>query len=124
MLAQFTAISKSLDSANTAATKALAKGNSQPSAQVVSEFALYSTALASFDFNAHLITWPRTMNGPIEGLALRIQGLTSFLATAPSADATNLSPWFTQLHALAQDTQAADNLVRGDIGLAATTSYP
>jgi hypothetical protein len=124
VLTQYTAISATLDRANAAAAKALANGSSQTAAQVVAEVAPYLTALDAFDFNLHLISWPKAMQAPTYGLALELQALTQYLGSASSANASSLNSWVAQFHALAQKTQTADNVIRGDIGLPATTSYP
>ena len=124
VLAQFTTISKTLDTANVTATKALANGSSQSVAQVATEVAPYLTALDTFNFDLHLMTWPTAMQVPSQELTLRTQSLASFLGSVLSADAASLNTWFTQFHALAQETQAADNVVRRDIGLPLTTNYP
>ena len=124
VLQQFTAISKTLDTANIEATKALSDGNTQSVAQVATEVAPYLTALDTFNFDLHLMTWPTAMQAPSHDLRVRTQSLASFLGSVLSANAASLDSWFTQFHALAQETQVSDNVVRRDIGLPQTTNYP
>ena len=124
VLTEFTTISKSLNTANIEATKALANGSSQTTAQVATEVAPYLTALDTFNFDLHLMTWPRAMRVPSQDLVLRTKSLATFVVSEDSTNAASLSSWFTQFHALAQQTQAADNVVRRDIGLPTTTNYP
>ena len=123
-LIQFTTISQTLDTANVATTKALAGGDSQSVAQVATEVAPYLTALDTFNFDLHLMTWPAALQAPSRNLVLRTQALASFVVTELSANATNLGTWFAQFHALAQETQAADNVLRHDLGLPVTSTYP
>ena len=124
VLTEFTTISGALDTANMEATKALANGSSQSAAQVATEVAPYLKALDTFNFDLHLMTWPTAMQVPSQDLVLRTKSLASFVVSEASANAASLSAWFTQFHTLAQQTQAADNVVRRDIGLPATTNYP
>ncbi len=123
-LIEFTTISKKLDTANIAATKALAGGESQSVAQVATEVAPYLTALDTFNFDLHLMKWPTAMEVPSQDLVLRTQSLASFAGSELSTSAASLGSWFTQFHALAQQTQAADNVVRRDLGLPVTSNYP
>jgi hypothetical protein len=64
------------------------------------------------------------MQVPAQDLTLRTQALASFLQSISSESPATLNSWFAQLHALANETQTADNLVRRDIGLTSTSSYP
>jgi len=124
VLAQFKTISGALDNANVAATKALTNGSTQSVAQVTSEVAPYISALEAFTFDLNLIAWPAAMQAPSQVLTLRTQYLTSYLASASSAGPAGLTSWFTRFHALAQQTQAGDNVVRRDLGLSTTSNYP
>jgi hypothetical protein len=121
---QYRAISKSLDAANVAVTKAVAGGAGQSVAQVTAEVAPYVSALDAFDYDSQLITWPTSMQAPTQLLTQRTQYLATFLTTASSTTAAGLSTWLAQFHTLAQSTQVADNVVRHDIGLRTTRNYP
>jgi hypothetical protein len=122
--ASFLSISNVLDAANVTVTQKLASSNNQPVAQVAQEITPYVTALDTFNFKTHFIAWPQSLQVPSEDLTLRTKSLISFLDSVSSASPATLNSWFTQLHALASMTQTADNLIRKDIGLTATTSYP
>ncbi len=124
VLTEFASISKTLDTANITVTKELANGSSQSVAQVATEIAPYLTALDTFNFDLHLMTWPTAMQVASQDLVLRTKSLASFLGTELSANSVSLNSWFTQFHALAHQTQLADNVVRRDIGLPITTNYP
>jgi hypothetical protein len=122
--ASFASTSKLLDAANVTVTQSLASSNGQPVAQVAQEIRPYVTALNTFVFRTHFLAWPESMLVPSEDLTLRTKSLVSFLASISSASPATLDSWFTQLHAFATMTQTADNLVRKDIGLSPTSSYP
>jgi hypothetical protein len=121
---QFESASTTLDAANVTLTQALASSSGQSVAQVAQEVAPYVTALNTFQYELHFIAWPEAMQVPSEDLTLRTQTLVTFLASVSSANSSTLTSWTAQLHALAAKTQTADNLVRKDIGMSATTSYP
>jgi hypothetical protein len=59
-----------------------------------------------------------------QNLGRSTQELISFLPTISSTSSDTLNAWFTQFHALAANVQTADNLVRKDIGLPDTNTYP
>jgi len=125
VLAQFNSVSKPLNAANTTVTHALASSSSSQSfTQVAAEVAPYGTALSAFAFEFQSISWPATMQAPSHDLTLRTQALIRFLPSISSASFDTLNAWFTQFHVLAANVQTADNLIRRDIGLPATNSYP
>jgi hypothetical protein len=61
---------------------------------------------------------------PAQDLTLRTQDFISFLQSISSENTATLNSWFAQLHTQANETETADNLVRKDVGLASTGSYP
>jgi len=124
VLSGFTTASNNLDAANVVVTRALAGGRSQPVAQIAQEVAPYIKALQTFDFDLHLVTWPTALQVPSQDLQLRTQSLASFLSSISSANSATVGTWFAQFHALASETQTADNLFRSDIGLPETHTYP
>jgi hypothetical protein len=123
VLSQFTAASNRLNAANVTITHALDGSTGQSVAQVTQEVTPYVTALTEFAYTAHGITWPQAMQVPAQDLFLRTQAFISFLQSISFESAGSLNTWFAQLHALASQTQTADNLVRKDVGLATTSSY-
>jgi hypothetical protein len=124
VLTQFTNATRGLDAANTTASQALASGSSMTVAQVTQAVSPYITALENFDFTVHFVVWPQSMQVPGQDLILRNQALVSFLQSITSENQATMSSWFSQLHALGNRAETADNLVRKDLGLAATSSYP
>ena len=122
--AAFAAASAQLDVANETVTRALASGSNQTVAQVAQEVTPYSTALNTFNFRTHFLAWPQSVAVQAEDVTLRTKALISFLDSISSTSQVELSSWYTQLHALATQTQTAENLVRKDLGMSPTSSYP
>jgi hypothetical protein len=123
-LTEFSNISKKLNTANVTVTHALASSSGQSVAQVTQEISPYVTSLSEFAYTVHFVAWPQAMQVPAQDLTLRTQAFISFLQSISSESTATLNSWFAQLHALANETEAADNLVRKDVGLASTSSYP
>ena len=93
-------------------------------AQVTQELSPYVTSLSDFAYTVHFVAWPQALQVPAQDLTLRTQDFISFLQSISSESTATLNSWFAQLHALANETEAADNLIRKDVGLASTSSYP
>ncbi len=124
-LSQFTAASNRLNAANVTFTRAFGASSSGRSiTQVTGEVTPYITALTEFAYTTHGITWPQAMQVPSQDLFLRTQAFISFLQSISFESASSLNTWIAQLHSLANQTQTADNIVRKDVGLATTSSYP
>jgi hypothetical protein len=121
--ADFVAASNPLDAANVTVTKALS-GSGQSVAQVALEITPYVTALNNFDAAIHTVPWPSAMQLQSEALIQKTQALLTFTTSISSVNAATLNSWVAQFRVLAADAQNSDNLVRKDIGLAATTNYP
>jgi hypothetical protein len=124
VLTQFNVASERLNTANDNITQALAASNGASVAQVTREVTPYATALSDFDYTVHFIAWPGTMRAPVQELGLRTQALISFLGSVSSQGPATLNSWFGQLYALGNEAQTADNLVRLDVGMPTTSSYP
>ena len=124
VLNQFTDASTNLDTANVTITHALADSEGASVTQVTQEVTPYITSLSEFVYTLHFVAWPQAMQVPAQDLTLRTQALISFLQSISSESTASLNSWFAQLHSLANETETADNLVRRDVGLATTSSYP
>jgi hypothetical protein len=120
----FLSAANRLDVANVAVTQELASSSGQSVTQIAQETAPYVTALNTFDFSLRFIAWPEAMQVPSQGLTLRTQALATFLPSISSANTATLPSWEAQFHVLASRAEAAANLVRRDIGLRSTNSYP
>jgi hypothetical protein len=123
-LTEFRDASKALNTANVTVTQALASSSNQPVAQVNQEITPYATALNTFEFDLHAIVWPTSMTVPSQSLTLRIKALASYASSVSTVTPATMSTWVTQFHALATAAQTQDNLVRNDVGLPSTTSFP
>jgi hypothetical protein len=124
VLNQFKSVSAPLNAANVTVTKALANGSNQTVPQITQEVAPYAAALEKFVYTFNLIQWPESLQVPAEDLDLRTKALITFLQSAPTTNPAALSSWFAQLHSLGTQAVTADNLIRKDIGLSPTSSYP
>jgi hypothetical protein len=122
--AAFLSASNRLNVANVTVTQELASSSGQSVAQIAQEITPYVTALNTFEFTLRFIAWPGAMQVPSQDLALRTQALATFLPSISSANAATLPSWVAQFHVLASRAEAAANLVRRDIGLRSTNSYP
>ena len=124
VLAQFTVASTSLNAANVTVTHALADSSGQSVAQITQELSPYVTSLTDFAYTVHSVAWPLAILVPAQDLTLRAEDFISFLQSISSESTATLKSWIAQLHTLANETETADNLVRRDVGLASTSSYP
>jgi hypothetical protein len=120
----FVSASAKMTAANVTVTQALASSSGQTVAQITQEVTPYATALNTFNYTLHFVTWPEAMQVPSTDLTLRTGALATFIASISTVNTTTLGAWISQFHALAAQAETAANLVRSDIGLRNTTSYP
>jgi hypothetical protein len=124
-LATYEGYASSFQSANVTATKALVKAGGTPTtSQVVGVVVAYRTAVNLYNYQLHLIQWPQSMQGAIETDHAQLQALTSFLVAFSSVAPTGVPAWLSQLNDRANSTQVADNAVRQELGLAASSAFP
>lgn len=122
--AAFVAASGPLDAANVALTKALASSSGGPVAKVAQAVTPYVTALTTFDYKLGKISWLPSVRLQSENLTIRVRSLITFLSTISSATTATVNSWVAQLRSLASSTQSADNLVRTEIALSNTDTFP
>jgi hypothetical protein len=114
-----------LQKANETATKAFVADGSTPAlAQVAPVVAAYRTAINLYDFQLHFIQWPASMQTAIADDHAQLHALLSVLESYPEVSGTGVGAWLSQLHNRTATTQTADNQVRQDLGLSATSSFP
>ena len=77
-----------------------------------------------YDFQLRFIQWPASMQAAIADDHAQLEALVSFLAAFPSTSPTNMSGWMSGLHIRTGAAQTTDNLVRRDLGLPNTNSFP
>jgi hypothetical protein len=124
-LATYEGYASSFQSANVAATKGFIKAGSAPTAsQVVLVVAAYRTAVNVYDFQLHFIHWPQSMQNAIEVDHAQLQALKNFLEAFPSVAPNGVPAWLSLLNDRANSTQVADNVVRHDLGLPASSVFP
>jgi hypothetical protein len=124
-LAQFEGYATPFQNANVVATRGFVKAGSTPTAsQVVLVVVGYRDAVNIYNFQLRFIHWPQSMQSAIEADHAQLQALLSFLQAFSSVAQNGVPAWLSQLHDRTSSTQAADNLVRKDLGFAASSSFP
>ena len=114
-----------LHNANLAAISGFEKAGSTPTpAQVAPVVEAYRTAVNNYDFQLHLIQWPQSMQSAIEADYAQLQALAGFLQAFALVPPNGVPRWLSQVHNRTGTTQAADNVVRQDLGLPASFSFP
>ena len=121
---KFVAASNQMDMANAAATPSFSGASGDSVTQVDQALGPYVRALQTFVYTVHGLSWPGVTEVSSEQLTQRIQALVTYSSTASSVDSATLHTWLATFRSLAKDVQSADNLVRSEIGIATTASYP
>ena len=124
-LARYKLYANRLQPANVAASKAIVSAGSAPTtAQLAAAVTAYHTAVNLYDFQLRFIQWPASMQAAIADDHAQLEALVSFLATFSTTSPTNMSGWLSGLHIRTGAAQTTDNLVRRDLGLPNTNSFP
>jgi hypothetical protein len=124
-LAQFEQYAAGMTKANTQATNGFISAGSTPTtAQLTPVVAAYVTAVNLYGFQLHFIQWPASMQNAIAVDIAQLNALKSFAQSFSLVSGTGTSAWLSNLRARAITTQAADNQVRRDLGLANSSSFP
>ncbi len=124
-LAQYQAIATAFQNGNVTATKGFVTAGSTPTpSRVVLVVVTYRTAVNLYNYQLHFIQWPPSMQSAVETDHAQLQALSSFLQAFSSVAPTGVPAWLSQLHDRANSTQVADNVVRQDLGMPASSSFP
>jgi len=124
-LTQFQGYAAALENANLIATRDFERAGGTPTpAQVALEVVAYRTAVNNYNFQLHFIHWPQSMQSAIEADYAQLQSLASVLQAFAFVAQNGVPAWLSQLHNRTGTTQAADNVVRQDLGLPASFSFP
>jgi hypothetical protein len=124
-LARYKLYANRLQPANVAASKAIVSAGSAPTtAQLAAAVTAYHSAVNLYDFQLRFIQWPASMQAAIADDHAQLEALVSFLATFSTTSPTNMSGWLSGLHIRTGAAQTTDNLVRRDLGLPNTNSFP
>jgi hypothetical protein len=120
--AAFSSASTSLAAADGTFARSLASGSSVSGiAQAVTP---YTTALTTFNYHLHQVSWSPNVQIQIETLEHRTQALIKYLSTVSSITSATSNAWLTQLRIVAMAGQSADNAVGTIIGVAKTNQFP
>ena len=124
-LTQYQKFALALHNANLTAISGFEKAGSTPTpAQVAPVVEAYRTAVNNYDFQLHLIQWPQSMQSAIEADYAQLQALAGFLQAFALVSPNGIPRWLSQVHNRTGTTQTADNVVRQDLGLPASFSFP
>jgi len=124
-LTQYQRYAATLQNANLTAISGFEKAGSTPTpTQVVLVVVAYRTAVNNYYFQLHFIHWPQSMQSAIENDYAQLQALKSVLQAFAFVAHNGVPAWLSQLHNRTGMTQAADNIVRQDLGLPASFSFP
>ncbi|MGO8862431.1 MAG: hypothetical protein ACLQRH_16955 [Acidimicrobiales bacterium] len=122
--AKYLAASKQMDVANAAAAHGLSGATGDSVAGVNQALGPYERALQTFVYTVHGLSWPGATLVSTEELTQQIETLVTYSTTVASVDPATLNAWLVRFRSLATSVQTADNIVRRQIGIATTTSYP
>ena len=124
-LAQYEQYAAGLQTANVAASKGFVGTGSTPtSTQMAPVVAAYRTAVNLYDFQLRFIQWPASMQPAIQVDHSQLEALVSLLQSFSTVSPTGTGPWLAELHNRAGTTQTADNVIRKDVGLPTSSSFP
>ncbi|MGO9855085.1 MAG: hypothetical protein ACLPYY_08600 [Acidimicrobiales bacterium] len=124
-LAQYEGYADGLQQANTVTTKAIAGAGRAPTpSQLAPVITSYGSALNLYDFQLHFIQWPASMQTAIEADHAQLKALMSFMQSFNIVTPSGMGPWLAQFHARATSAQTGDNVVRQDLGLPSSSSFP
>jgi hypothetical protein len=124
-LAQYEQFAAALQTANGVAAKAFVDaGSTLTTTQLAPVVTAYGSALNLYDFQLHFIAWPASMQPAIQADHVQFKALMSFLQSFSIVTPTGMSAWLSDLHSRAGTTQAADNVIRKDLGLPSSSSFP
>jgi hypothetical protein len=122
--AKYLAASNQMDMANAAATTSFSGTFGDSVTRVDQALGPYVRALQTFVYTVHGLSWPGVTEVSSEQLTQQVQALVTYSSTASSVDAATLHTWLATFRSLAKGVQSADNVVRSEIGIATTASYP
>jgi hypothetical protein len=124
-LAQYKGYAAGMQQANVTATKSFVGAGSTPTqsqlAQVVSA---YGAAVNLYDFQLRFIQWPASMQAAITVDHAQLESLVSYLKTFPTLSPKSMNNFLSGLRNRGASSQAADNQVRHNLGLHASSSFP
>lgn len=123
-LTQYEQYATGLQTANEAATKGFNGGGTPTTAQLAPVVGAYRTAVNLYDFQLHFIQWPASMQPAVQTDHAQLTALLGLLQSFSTISATGTSAWLSDLHNQASTAQTADNVIRKDVGLPSSSSFP
>jgi hypothetical protein len=124
-LTQYEQYATGFQTANGAATKGFNGAGGVPTtAQLAPVVGAYRTAVNLYDFQLHFIQWPASMQTAVQADHAQLTALLGLLQSFSTISATGTSAWLSDLHNQANTAQTADNVIRKDVGLPISSSFP
>jgi hypothetical protein len=124
-LTQYEQYASGFQTANGAATKGFnGTGGAPTTAQLAPVVGAYRTAVNLYDFQLHFIQWPASMQPAVQADHAQLTALLGLLQSFSTISATGTSAWLSDLHNQANTAQTADNVIRKDVGLPISSSFP
>ena len=124
-LTQYEQYATGFQTANEAATKGFNGGSAPTTAQLAPVVGAYRTAVNLYDFQLHFIQWPASMQPAVQADHAQLAALLGLLSVVLHDQRHGYrapgSPTCTTRPATAQ---TADNVIRKDVGLPSSSSFP
>jgi len=124
-LTKYQQYAQGLHAANVAATRSIVAAGSGPTTtQLLPAVAAYRTAVNLYDFQLRFIQWPASLQPAITVDHTQLEALVSLLQSFSFVSPTGVGTWLSELHGRTATARAADNQIRRDLGLPASSSFP
>jgi hypothetical protein len=122
---QLSTFAKSMNEANLAASQVLDKtGGTITLAQLDAVVFPYTTAVKVYAYQLHFVVWPTTAATAVQNEYNQLTALLSFMGTIGTVNLNTLRVWEAQFHSACADTQGVDNVLRQNVGLAPSYTFP
>ncbi len=111
--------------ANDTAKHALDKaGGAISLARLNAIVAPYTTAVKVYEYQLHFVVWPTSAQIAVQNEYTQLSSFQSFLETITAVNQNTLRVWESQFHSAAATTQSTDNVLRSDVGLGPSYTFP
>lgn len=122
--AAFTSAAQPLDTADATLSKAIAGNAGGSVAQLAQAVTPYVTALNTFDYKIHQISWTPAEQLESERLEIQAKDVVNYASTISSTTSATSAAWVTHLQALGASAQSSDNALRSMVGVAKVSDFP
>jgi hypothetical protein len=84
----------------------------------------YATAIKVYAYQLHFVVWPTTADTAVQNEYTQLTSFQTFLGTVGTVTQSTLRVWESQFHSAASTTQSTDNVLRADVGLGPSYTFP